>query len=534
MGSTSLSTSSRQLLVSEPPSSSISSGSRTVAGDYDGGGSPFLSGTSTSNTWYGPRFKSFTPASMESSRSGWQRKMMRVVVVGVLCAFLLGAGIAGGVIVFAFRDRLFGSSTTSTANAGSNAAAVSPPQAVSQTGERGQIYTTTPSSSSIQTATPRPAESYPPNALPIASGLPPLGKMWFGVSIDEDFANVASAWTGNNTHGVMPRIVNIFWSMPTNITDAASLASNMTYIVTSSGAFPTGGVIELTLMPNDGLAAVTDDLIKLYAEALRIVNQKHPVLVRFAHEMNGGWYTWGRQPILYTTTFRKVAQALHSTAPNTSMLWAPTISDTYPYNQLGVPAANTTEFAAMDTNKNGVLDSGDDPYQPYYPGDDVVDWVGGTLYYYGNTFPYIDNYVPTRDYLVRTITGKSIISGERVSDSFYDVFAQNKAKPFMFAEFGVYHWPNGTGATALEQKQAWWRLLLDATTRSQFPLLKAAAWFEVAKIEDGWNNTFIDFKISSDETVMSAFLTDVSTSGSTVSQIIPSSLEWLADYRANP
>ncbi|KAJ3344246.1 histone acetyltransferase [Gonapodya sp. JEL0774] len=158
-----------------------------------------------------------------------------------------------------------------------------------------------------------------------------------------------------------------------------------------------------------------------------------------------------------------------------------------------VPPVNSSEFAALDTNGNGVLDSGD--------------------------APYIDNFVPDRDYLVRTITGKEILTGATVSESFYHVYAQNKTKPFIFAEFGVYHWPNGTGATALEQKQGMWRLLLNETTRAEFSLLKAAAWFEVAKIESGWNDTFIDFKISSDPSVMSAFLTDISPSGAAASGI---------------
>ena len=30
----------------------------------------------------------------------------------------------------------------------------------------------------------------------------------------------------------------------------------------------------------------------------------------------------------------------------------------------------------MDTNGDGVVDNLDDPYEPYYPGDASVDWVG--------------------------------------------------------------------------------------------------------------------------------------------------------------
>ena len=31
---------------------------------------------------------------------------------------------------------------------------------------------------------------------------------------------------------------------------------------------------------------------------------------------------------------------------------------------------------AMDTNGDGAVDNLDDPYEPYYPGDTSVDWVG--------------------------------------------------------------------------------------------------------------------------------------------------------------
>ena len=47
-------------------------------------------------------------------------------------------------------------------------------------------------------------------------------------------------------------------------------------------------------------------------------------------------------------------------------------------------AANATEFAALDTNKDGTFNERDDPYSPYYPGNEFVDWVGSSIYYYGN------------------------------------------------------------------------------------------------------------------------------------------------------
>jgi len=41
---------------------------------------------------------------------------------------------------------------------------------------------------------------------------------------------------------------------------------------------------------------------------------------------------------------------------------------------------SVADQTALDTNNNGQLDGGDDPYSPWYPGDDQVDWIGISLY----------------------------------------------------------------------------------------------------------------------------------------------------------
>ena len=47
----------------------------------------------------------------------------------------------------------------------------------------------------------------------------------------------------------------------------------------------------------------------------------------------------------------------------------------------------SSDFALLDTNHDGHLSNTDDMYSPYYPGDDVVDWVGLTVYYWGQDNP---------------------------------------------------------------------------------------------------------------------------------------------------
>ena len=37
----------------------------------------------------------------------------------------------------------------------------------------------------------------------------------------------------------------------------------------------------------------------------------------------------------------------------------------------------------LDTNRDGVLNRYDDMFTPFYPGDDVVDWVAMSVLHYG-------------------------------------------------------------------------------------------------------------------------------------------------------
>lgn len=76
-----------------------------------------------------------------------------------------------------------------------------------------------------------------------------------------------------------------------------------------------------------------------------------------------------------------------------AFLWSPNDGSGYPYSGYGIvslptAASNPTDFAALDTNKDGVINNQDDPYTPYYPGDQYVDWVGMSIYHYSNTYPY--------------------------------------------------------------------------------------------------------------------------------------------------
>jgi Glycosyl hydrolase family 26 len=82
----------------------------------------------------------------------------------------------------------------------------------------------------------------------------------------------------------------------------------------------------------------------------------HPIFLRFAHEMNGAWYPWGRgvhdgtrnRPRDYKAAWRHLVGIFRAYgATNVKWVWAP--------------------------NQNF---SGRFPFRQYYPGDRWVDWVG--------------------------------------------------------------------------------------------------------------------------------------------------------------
>lgn len=134
----------------------------------------------------------------------------------------------------------------------------------------------------------------------------------------------------------------------------------------------------------------------------------------------------GQQPALYRSEFRRVAALLRAHTLYATMLWAMNDGGGYPFKgghrlrrpharpapcccqpvpSTAPPAgspysincsdpARAADCQQLDTDGDGQLTSADDMYTPYYPGDDVVDWVGLSIYHFGHSYPYGNNYLP--------------------------------------------------------------------------------------------------------------------------------------------
>jgi len=170
-----------------------------------------------------------------------------------------------------------------------------------------------------------------------------------------------------------------------------------------------------------------DGYIRSWAEG--IAGLPYPVVVRFAHEMNGFWYPWceqsnGNRRGDYIKAWRHVHDIFTAAdAENVSWLWSPNV--TY-------PSAS--------------------PLKNLYPGDQYVDWIGLSGYY--GTEGH-EGYVP-------------------FDAIFRGTFAELKtftSKPVVITE---------TGATNASRQQARWIKEMFAQL-PRYPNVIGVIWFETVK-----------------------------------------------------
>ncbi|KAI8913205.1 glycoside hydrolase superfamily [Gorgonomyces haynaldii] len=257
----------------------------------------------------------------------------------------------------------------------------------------------------------------------------------------------------------------------------------------------------LTVYPRPSPWTVTDEQItNLTLQMKKINDGGRRVLMRFAPEMNGNWNYYGQQPTQFLSLWRRVFTALRRDAPLTALVWAPSSGNGYPYTNL---TPTGSDLALLDTNKDGVVNNLDDPYSPYYPGDDQVDWVGVSIYTYGTQFPWVDN--------IAAPAGKfeTILN----QGGFYQTYAVQRKKPVMIAETAAtYHTKVAAGATELVVKQSWWRqYITNSTFLDTYSRIKLICMFEFRKDEevllDGSPDNR-DFRISNKSEIRNAFLQD--------------------------
>ena len=362
----------------------------------------------------------------------------------------------------------------------------------------------TPPASSAAATTVEPTTTTTPVAMPSfgPARLETSGTL-FGMNLDWANDSVAAV---SGRLGVTPAVWVQFVAFPLDPGVRENLDAYYAQVASVHG------MALLTLEPNDGLAAVTDGAIADLATLVAAwAGRGVPTMVRFAHEMNGSWYAWSQQPSAYIDAFRRVATAVHAATPYAAMVWAPNYGAGYPFAGGAYRAtAGTDDFAALDTDRDGALTASDDPYAPYYPGDDAVDWVGMSLYHWGNEHPWGENEVPEDGAFVARLTGTYTgANGDETSvPDFYATYADGHDKPMAITETAALYDPAGGGPTERQVKATWWRQVFAAAVKTRFPRIRMINWFEWRK-DEAEVDSVIDWRMGADATFAGDLLASV-------------------------
>ncbi len=333
--------------------------------------------------------------------------------------------------------------------------------------------------------------------------LEPASGTYYGVVLDWE-QDTAAAY--NQRLGVPAAVYVAFFPFPFSETDRVNVDAFIEQVAAE------GGMALITLQPESGLDKVTATVAYDFAGLLAEYNRSGvPVFVRFGHEMNGSWYPWSQQPTAYIRAFRTLAEAVHQHTTLSAMLWAPNYGGGYPFAGGRYEASpQDSDFYLLDTNHDGHLDMNDDMYAPYYPGDDAVDWVGMSVYHWGNQYPWGENEIPEAGNFIAQITGTylGLDGDQRPVPDFYQVYVEQHGKPMAVPETAALYNPDLGGDAELSIKQTWWRQVFSPEVADDFPGIKMINWFEERKYESEVGTT-IDWTVTFNPVLRQAFLNDL-------------------------
>lgn len=217
---------------------------------------------------------------------------------------------------------------------------------------------------------------------PLPVNLPPASGSYLGVFADGTPSSYNGVTTFTKTTGAKPDVVMYYsgWYVPFPTGFANTVANN--------------GAVPLVQMDPDkvsvtGIASGRyDGYLSEYAEAVRAY--RHPVILSFGHEMNGGWYSWG-----YT----------HTSAATFVAAWRHIVNL---FRALG--AQNVTWLWTVNIINDAHGGNIPRPTQ-WWPGNTYVNWVGIDGYYLKPSWKFAPLFGPTIG-AVRQLTDAPILIAE--------------------------------------------------------------------------------------------------------------------------
>ncbi|WP_420179589.1 OpgC domain-containing protein [Paenarthrobacter sp. TA1.8] len=283
----------------------------------------------------------------------------------------------------------------------------------------------------------------------------------------------------------------------------------------------------LTVRPAIDLKDINDDVAATFASQITTAAAgfRGKVFVRFAPEMNAPWVSWGQEPEAYRAAFDKVAAALRANLPDPVMVWSPTAEKDYPFQVATSTPPKGVPLGSLDTSGNGVWDQDDSAFEPYYPGDDVVDWVGLSIYHdttgagvASNTLPVAGEF---NDALHASSGGTS--SGEGGTDNFYSTYVQARTKPLL-VETGAFYSPGAGGAAELDVKETWWHQVFASVAEPGNGSVRAVVWNETTDVREP-GRVPIDWRATAEPSLADPFRTSLDTSGLSIGPVTERGLE---------
>lgn len=189
-----------------------------------------------------------------------------------------------------------------------------------------------------------------------------------------------------------------------------------------------------------------DNYIRQFAQQAKDFG--HPILIRWAHEMNGNWYPWsgsnnGQNGSAYIAAWQHIHQIFEDEgATNLQWVWSP--------NNESVPVNESWN-----------------EYGEYYPGDDYVDWIGVSGYNRGDFECW------TTDTICRSFDDLFETFLDQMTNDYPD-------KPQLITEFAAVC---NNGCDSPNDKASW--ITTTYIQMRNYPNLRGVIWFNEQKKEYG-------------------------------------------------